>query len=232
MMISAILFDKDGTLFDFQATWGKWAAGFLTRLADGDAALAEALAEAVDFDAETRSFAPGSVAIAGTTGQVADTLLPYLPEPPARSDLIARMDAEAALAAQAEAVPLVPYLARLSLQGYRLGVVTNDAEAPARAHLQASGVLDAFDFVAGYDSGFGAKPGPGQLQAACLHLGIAAGAAVMVGDSLHDLMAGRAAGMRTVGVLTGLAALEELSPLADVVLPDIGHLPGWLDGNH
>ena len=90
--------------------------------------------------------------------------------------------------------------------------------------------MDAFDFVAGYDSGFGAKPGPGQLQAACEYFGCAAGAAVMVGDSLHDLMAGRAAGMRTVGVLTGLAARAELSPLADAVLPDIGHLPGWLDG--
>lgn len=230
MTISAILFDKDGTLFDFQATWGNWAAGFLTRLAAGDAALAEALADAVGFDPAARSFAPGSVAIAGTPGEVADALLPYLPDDPVRSDLIARLDAEAAEAPLAEAVPLGPYLAGLARQGYRLGVVTNDAEAPARAHLRATGVLEAFDFVAGYDSGFGAKPGPGQLQAACLHLGIEARAAVMVGDSLHDLMAGRAAGMRTVGVLTGLAAAEELSPLADAVLPDIGHLPGWLDG--
>jgi phosphoglycolate phosphatase len=50
-----------------------------------------------------------------------------------------------------------------------------------------------------------------------------------VGDSRHDLVAGRAAGMRCVGVLTGLADRADLSPLADAVLPDIGHLPGWLD---
>jgi hypothetical protein len=51
---------------------------------------------------------------------------------------------------------------------------------------------------------------------------------LMVGDSLHDLKAGRAAGMRTAGVLTGIAAAEDLAPFADVVLPDIGLCPRWL----
>ncbi|MEC9104658.1 MAG: HAD hydrolase-like protein, partial [Pseudomonadota bacterium] len=52
----------------------------------------------------------------------------------------------------------------------------------------------------------------------------------MVGDSTHDLIAGRAAGMVTVAVLTGLADAETLGPHADVVLPHIGHIPGWLAG--
>ena len=47
---------------------------------------------------------------------------------------------------------------------------------------------------------------------------------LMVGDSLHDLHAGTAAGMRTLGVLTGLASAEDLAPHADMVLPDIGGL--------
>lgn len=51
----------------------------------------------------------------------------------------------------------------------------------------------------------------------------------MVGDSTHDLIAGRAAGMVTVAVLTGMADAATLSPHADVVLPHIGHLPEWLD---
>ena len=89
--------------------------------------------------------------------------------------------------------------------------------------------FDAFDFIAGYDSGHGAKPGPGQLLAACAHLGIAPEETLMVGDSSHDLMAGRAIGAGTIGVLTGLASEEQLAPLADAVLPDIGHLPDWLD---
>jgi len=50
----------------------------------------------------------------------------------------------------------------------------------------------------------------------------------MVGDSTHDLHAGRAAGMRTVGVLSGPAPREELAPFANVVLADIGEIPNWL----
>jgi phosphoglycolate phosphatase len=62
------------------------------------------------------------------------------------------------------------------------------------------------------------------------HLGCAPETVLMVGDSLHDLKAGRAAGMRTAAVLTGVAAAADLAPFADVVLPDIGHLPdGWPD---
>ena len=52
----------------------------------------------------------------------------------------------------------------------------------------------------------------------------------MVGDSRHDLDAGRAAGMRTVAVLTGVAGREELAAHADVVLSDIGAIPDWLTG--
>ena len=51
---------------------------------------------------------------------------------------------------------------------------------------------------------------------------------VMVGDSTHDLIAGRAARMHTIGVLTGLAPRSELTPYADVILPDISHIPAHL----
>jgi hypothetical protein len=40
MGIEAILFDKDGTLFDFEASWADWMAETIVRLARGDAGLA------------------------------------------------------------------------------------------------------------------------------------------------------------------------------------------------
>jgi phosphoglycolate phosphatase len=60
-------------------------------------------------------------------------------------------------------------------------------------------------------------------------LGLSPAEVLMVGDSLHDLHAGRAAGMRTLGVLTGVAGAEVLAPHADYVLPDIGGLERLLD---
>ncbi|MDZ4095362.1 MAG: HAD family hydrolase, partial [Paracoccaceae bacterium] len=141
-----------------------------------------------------------------------------------------RMNVLATLAPMAEAVPLAPLLAGLRARGLRLGLATNDAEAPARMHLANVGVAQFFDFIAGFDSGHGGKPAPGQLLAFAAHTGLDPSRVVMVGDSRHDLDAGRAAGMRTVAVLTGIAKAADLAPHADAVLPDISGLAAWIDG--
>lgn len=222
----AILFDKDGTLFDFEATWGAWAHDTLERLSRGDAALADRLAGALGYDRTARRFAESSIVIAGTPREVADAIAPILGMPAA--GLIDDLNDSAAAAPMAEAVPLGPLLSGLRAAGLALGVATNDGEAPARAHLAAAGVTGAFAFIAGFDSGWTPKPDPAMCLAFARALDLAPERIVMVGDSLHDLHAGRAAGMQTVAVLTGPAGAAGLAPHADAVLPDIGHLPDWL----
>jgi len=226
--VEALLFDKDGTLFDFAATWGAWTRDLVFDLAGGQAALAQALAQAVGYDLTSGAFAPDSPVIAHTPQEIAAALAPFLPGIAAGA-LVERMNALSAGAPQVAVTDLGALLGALRSRGLRLGLVTNDAEAPARAHLERSGVLDRFDFVAGSDSGYGAKPDPGPLLAFARLEGVSPARVAMVGDSRHDLQAGRAAGMRTVGVLTGPATRADLLPLADAVLPDIAHLPAWLD---
>jgi len=227
MTIDAILFDKDGTLFDFGATWEAWAEAFLMRATGQDRSRAQAIGAEIGFDLEARRFDPASVVIAGTPAEVSLALAPHFPQM-TQAALIDMLNEEAEIAPQVEAVPLAPFLDGLRGQGLRLGVATNDAEAPARAHLGAAKVLDRFDFIAGFDSGHGAKPEPGPLLAFCSAVDVDPARAVMVGDSTHDLYAGRAAGMLTLGVLTGMAKADELAPHADAVLPDIGHIPAWI----
>lgn len=226
-MIRGIIFDKDGTLFDFRRTWAEWAARLLQELAAGEAGLAAQLGRRIGFDMATRDFATDSPVIAGTPVELAALLAPLLPGWQ-QADLVARMNLLAAEVPLSEAVALRPYLLGLRAGGLRIGLATNDAEAPARAHLTRAGVLDLFDFIAGCDSGHGAKPAPGQLLAFCTALGLAPEQVVMVGDSRHDLHAGAQAGMLRVGVLTGIADAAELAPHADAVLQDIGALPDWL----
>lgn len=227
-MIDGLLFDKDGTLFDFRVSWGSWAAGFLADLAR-DPTHAARLGRAIGFDAATLTFASDSPVIAATAADIAAALAPELGGI-SLAELTERIDATAGAAPMSEAVPLRPLLSRLRARGLRLGVATNDSEAPARQHLAAHGITDCFDFISGYDSGHGAKPGPGMCLAFAHGLGLQPARVAMVGDSRHDLQAGRAAGMRTVAVLTGIAKAPDLADLADVILPDIGALPGWLDG--
>lgn len=225
--IRGIVFDKDGTLFDFHRTWAAFNATLIADLAGGDAARASALADALGFDLEEPRFLPDSPMIAGTMEVVIDAVARVMPELDAPF-VVRRVREGSHDIVPVEAVPLVPLLDALVAAGLTLGLATNDAEAPARSHLRTVGVLDRFAFVAGYDSGHGAKPGPGMLDAFCRATGLPAAACAMIGDSTHDLASGRAAGMVTVGVLTGLAGEAELAPLADVVLADIGALPGWL----
>lgn len=225
--IEAVLFDKDGTLFDFGATWNVFTLQLIDRLVAGDDLRRHALARVLDFDLDTGRFRPESPVIAGTNREVVELMAPVLPEQDV--DALERLViAEASNAPLAEAVALVPFLAGLAARGLTLGVMTNDSEAAARAHLRTAGIEGMFDFVAGSDSGHGAKPSAQPLLAFAMATGHRPEHVVMVGDSLHDLVAGRAAGMWTAGVLTGLAEADTLAPMADVVLPDIGHLPDWL----
>jgi phosphoglycolate phosphatase len=227
-MIDGVIFDKDGTLFDFRASWGAWAARLLGMLA-AESGLSEAqLGEAIGFDPAARRFAPDSVVIAGTPDEIARDLAKVLPGSSA-AVLETRLNRLAEGAPMLPAVDLAAVLGALRDRGLRIGLATNDNEEAARAHLAAHGITGLFDYVAGYDSGHGPKPGPGMCAAFARQLALDPRRVVMVGDSRHDLEAGRAAGMRAVAVLTGIAGAAELEPHADAVLPDIGHLGLWID---
>lgn len=225
--VKAILFDKDGCLCDFGATWDAWAARQIGFFANGDAVVAQALADSLRYDLAFQRFLPDSPVIAGTNRDTAECIARVIPGWEVAA-LEAHVEREAALVTVAEVVPLAPFLSGLRAKGLALGVVTNDAEDVARSQMRRAGAEALFGIITGADSGHGPKPSPAPLLASAAALGVAPSQAVMVGDSTHDLEAGRAAGMRTVGVLTGLAGRAELARLADVVLPDIGHLPQWL----
>jgi phosphoglycolate phosphatase len=226
-MVRGVLFDKDGTLFDFQKSWSGWAEDVLIDLSDGSPDTLRALAALISYDIDKKSFSPDSLAIAGTLSEVAEALALGLPgcDPVVLEDRLGRA---AERVVMVPAAPLVPLFEGLKGRGHILGVATNDAERAARIQLEVAGIIDILHFISGYDSGHGGKPDPGMCLAFAQAAGLAPEACVMVGDSTHDLVAGRAAGMRTVAVLTGVATARDLAPLADAVLPDIGALPDWL----
>ena len=231
MNIRGVIFDKDGTLFDFQSTWGIWTAQVLARIAGSDEALLQQLAEALGYDTQTRRVQPGSVIVAATPMDIAAVVKDCIPAL-SQTQICDWLNEEAKTAPQVLVTDLHRLTAELRRINLGLCVMTNDAEAPARAHLASVQASDLFDFVIGSDSGFGAKPQAAPLLALADKMEIPAAACVMVGDSTHDLRAGRAAGMRAVAVLTGLAEADELAPLADALLPDVSHLPAWISAQN
>lgn len=229
-MIKAIIFDKDGTLFDFGGTWNVWAFGILDTLARGDAGVKSALADALDYDLRTKAFRPTSFVIAGTHGELVETLLPLLPDW-SHADLDRELRQSAENAPVVPVVELAPYVADLRKMGLKLAVMTNDTENGALSHLALGGAEGLFDFVLGADSGYGAKPDPDPLLALADMMGVAPSECLMVGDSAHDLVAGKRAGMTGIGVLTGTAERDEIAPFAKIVLKDISEIPAWLQNS-
>jgi pyrophosphatase PpaX len=95
--------------------------------------------------------------------------------------------------------------------GLTLGVVTSKVEWAARQCYEHYG-LDAFLSIhVFHDDTERHKPHPEPLLLAAAKGGLAAARSVYVGDSVHDMAAGKAAGMRTIGVLWGPTDREDLS---------------------
>ncbi len=222
--IRAVLFDKDGTLVDFQATWvpAYWSA--VLGLTEGDRALARELLEATGLrSGPSDRILPDTPLACGTTAEVVAAWATHLGRP-SLAELGRRLLAEHSRAPTAVA-GLDAVLGGLHQRGFVLGVATMDGTQEAREGLQALGVLELMDFVVGFDAGVGEKPGPGMVEAFAAAAGVRCAEIAVVGDASRDLQMARAAGAGlAVGVLTGPASRAHLEPHADVVIDSIAQL--------
>lgn len=95
-------------------------------------------------------------------------------------------------------------LADLHAQGVKLAVVTGKSRNTALLTLDMLGVLARFDVVYAGDDVERQKPDPMALHRALDDLGHSgSSAAAMIGDSAADVVAGKRAGIETIGVLWG-----------------------------
>ncbi len=234
MAIRGILFDKDGTLVDFQKTW--YAIGDLMALkaAGGDRKRADLLMEVAGYDLAAGRFKADSVFAAGTNADIVELWYPTL-EGADRDAKILEFDGFTAEQGALQAVPLPgckETLSTLHGKGFRLGLATNDSTSGAEKTLLAIGVAQMFDAAYGYDAVANPKPAPDALHAFCDLTGLKPSEVAMVGDNRHDLVMARAGGAGlAVGVLSGTGTQESLAPMADVVLGSVAELPAYLAGS-
>jgi phosphoglycolate phosphatase len=229
--IKGILFDKDGTLVDFNATWSGVADFMALEAAEGDRAQADELLAAAGLDPKTHRFKADSVFAAGTNLDVIELWLPHL----SRAEQIAAVERFNVITTEqgaALAVPLpgiIDALAALHARPYRLGVATNDSTLGCERTLATLSIAQLFDAAYGYDAVANPKPAPDTVVAFCDLTGLKSAEIAMVGDNRHDLEMARAGGCGlAIGVLSGTGTRESLSPIADVVLGSVAELPGFL----
>jgi phosphoglycolate phosphatase len=249
--IDVVVLDKDGTLIDFDKAWGgRLARGIaaVTHAATGGRAnavisgqahatrggqaLSDALYRTLGGDAANGAIMPDGPYVSASiadTGVMAATvlyqagvdwhgalaiveqaLLPILRAPPEPSEIAGVGDVRAKLSA-------------LKAAGLGIAVATNDERLATLGCLDLLGITGLLDgIVCAGDAGLAAKPAPDGLLHIARTLGVPVRRLAMVGDSIGDMLTGRAAGVGlTVGVLSGPATAAQLRPHADALAADI-----------
>jgi phosphoglycolate phosphatase len=232
--IELVVFDKDGTLIDFDTMWSDWSVGLVRKVAAAtDPALARPLADALGLDPATARIIPGSPLSATPMGHLrslaVDTLRRAgLPPTVAEAAVANAWDPPDPVALAHPLADLRRLFEDLRARGIKIAVATSDDRAPTEATLAGLGVTSLVDAIVCADDGLPVKPAPDSLLHLCATLGVEPARTAMVGDSPADLGMGRAAGAGlVVGVLSGVGTRAELEPLADIVLRSVAELlPG------
>lgn len=230
-----VVFDKDGTLLDFEHMWGELLRAEVAGLtAAGGEALAQRLYADVGYDPEKRRTEPQGPWAMAATDQVltimAATLYRHGYTWPAAEEAVHSTWRQLTAADKLPALvrptaDLVALFGALQRAGVRTAVLTTDRRDATERALWVLGIAELVDVVICSDDGLPAKPAPDQVWAVCRRWGIAVERAAVVGDTVFDLRMGRRAGAGlTVGVLTGAGTREALEPEADVIVPSVGDI--------
>jgi len=132
-----------------------------------------------------------------------------------------------------EKVKLIPgasdVLTRASERGIKLAVVTSTPQKNMTTKLKPlieSGISHLIEEIITADDTNRKKPAADPVVECNKRLGIAAGKSVYVGDMRLDIKAGKAAGTKTIGVLTGFDDFESLQrEKPDAIIKSIAELP-------
>jgi phosphoglycolate phosphatase len=234
--LDLVVFDKDGTLIDFDAMWGAWAEDLAERL---EAALGgpirTELHREIGYDTRARRTIPGSPLAATPMAQLRTMTTELVVRSTGWSSDTAGATVDAAWLAP-DPVGLARPLAdlpalfgALRAAGRQVAIVTSDDRAPTEATVASLGLGvgpgELVNLLVCADDGLPSKPAPDTLLHACRVLAVNPRRTAMIGDSIADMLMATAANVgRRIAVLSGIGRPAELGPISDVVIGSIAEL--------
>ena len=112
-----------------------------------------------------------------------------------------------------------------------MAIVTSKSRSVAQRGLDYFALGRFFEFVVGYEDTTIHKPQAEPVLEAARRLGVSAGQCVYVGDSPHDMSAGKAAGALTAAAMWGPFPDRVLEPGPEFALESLNQLADLLGGN-
>lgn len=232
----AIIFDKDGTLIDFDAMWGGWVVFLAEQLHQiSGLGVREPLCLAMGYDdANKKVLAHGKLA-ATPMSQLYRLTVDVMQE--------LGLNAEQAeyVVKQGWCIPDPVVLAKqftdtralfykLHNQNIKIGIATTDDRAPTQAMIEAFDIEEYLTTMVCADDGIPAKPQPDMVLTICQRMGIHPSKVMVVGDTTADLKMARAAGAGlVVGVLSGVSSAKDLIPFADIIINSVDDLHAYVE---
>lgn len=232
----AIIFDKDGTLIDFDAMWGGWVVYLAEQLhAVSGLHVREPLCLAMGYDdANQKVLAHGKLAATpmsqlyrltvevmqalGLTAERAERAVEQgwcIPDPV----MLAKQFTDTRTLFQ-----------KLHSQNIKIGIATTDDRRPTQAMIEAFDIEDYLSTMVCADDGIPAKPAPDMVLTICERMKVDPSKVMVVGDTTADLKMARAAGAGlVVGVLSGVSASSDLIHFADVLIESVDELHAYAE---
>lgn len=121
-----------------------------------------------------------------------------------------------------------PTLARLRRAGMNMATVTSRSVRTSVRTLETANLAEYFPVMISAEDAPALKPDPAPLLLALERLGQPPETAIMVGDSMHDIHAARALGIRVVAATYGFPGAEIMQYRPDAFIDDIRDLPALL----
>lgn len=234
MNTKAVIFDKDGTLLDFDAFWLPVTDHVIRDILKDEpdkAVIAPRIWEAIGvIDGAARI---DGALLSGTYARIGRIITGILNDhgsDRSEVEVTARVtEAFHRHYRSGSIVPacegLAPLLTGLRSLGVKLAIVTTDDPFLTGKCLEALGIDKLFDRVYCDDGVLPPKPDPACITDFLGNFGLSASDAVMVGDTLTDMHFAKSGGIRAVGVAQNALNKSILKKEADAVIPDISHLP-------
>jgi phosphoglycolate phosphatase len=231
----AIIFDKDGTLIDFDAMWGGWVLYLAEQLQlVSGLNVCNTLCEAMGYDrASKKVLAHGRMA-ASPMAQLYQLTIEVM-----QSQGMSESAAKRAVK-EGWCIPDPVALAKqftdtralfnsLHKQNIRVAIATSDDRAPTQALIEAFDIEEFITTMVCADDGIPAKPEPDMVLAICKRMQVDPSKVMVVGDTTADLKMARAAGAGlVVGVLSGVSSSSDLIHHADVLIESIDELHAYV----
>ncbi len=232
--IDLIVFDKDGTLVDFDLLWaGKLVHAVESVLAAAPAApdLRARLFATLGIHGDGKSVIPESPLAVSTLAKLgmATTVVLYQSgvswteaERLSRDTFMPAIEVLPRLQDISPIGDVSGLMQRLSDHGFKLAVFTSDDRNATMATLPMLGIADLIQTMVCGDDAIPGKPSGAGLLRLASHFGVEPETILMVGDSMTDMTSAKDAGVGwRVGVLSGTGHREGLARIAHHVVDDI-----------